>query len=369
MSQTARRSLDVALVLLAAGLAVQVVRGAVIDPNGEARPPSIALLRDPLSVPALRELGLRLDRDGDLDRADALLSFTGRRTWRDGPTEAWLLRRRLDQDRYREAFESADSLLRRDADGTTRPVLFELLIAAAADPLARPALEHTLAAAPWWRGDFLRALGLQGDAAGAQAVLANLALGATPPSPTEYAPFIDRLVAAGTYGDARIAWLAIARPRDPATADVRDGDFAGASDGTPFTWSTATGVGGSSETTTAPDEGATPRALRVDYDGFSMPQLPTQLLVLPAGRYGLSWRERLDPPAPERLFWRVRCADTNAVLARAPPPAAGWRDVTMSVETPRFGCAGQWLELVAESGERRAPVTAWYAAFRLFPSP
>jgi hypothetical protein len=174
---------------------------------------------------------------------------------------------------------------------------------------------------------------------------------------------IDRLVSVGDYDGAYGAWLSVARPRRPAAADLRDGDFAGSSDHTAFTWSAASGLGASSETEAAP------RALRVEYDGYSAPSLPAQLLVRPRAPYLLSWRERVDPASPERLFWRVRCAGTDKVLARAPPPVAGWRTVTLTVEPPDTGCAAQWLELAAAPGERRNPVTGSYAAFRLRGTP
>ena len=67
------------------------------------------------------------------------------------------------------------------------------------------------------------------------------------------------------------------------------------------------------------------------------------------------------------MFWRVRCAGTGKVIARSPQPGAGWRTVTLAVDTLDAGCAAQWLELAAEPGERRDPVTGLYAAFRLQP--
>jgi hypothetical protein len=359
---------DAALVLMAVGLGWLIVEAAFVGPGG-ANPtaePSFRLVRDPLDLPALRELGLRLDRQGRLAEADAILSFVGRRTWRDRPTEVWLLRRRLDQGRYREAIRSVDAVLRQDARGVTRPVLFDLLIAAADDPQARPALVAELTPAPWWRGDFLPALGVRGAPASAVDTLSALALGPTPPLPDEYAPLISRLVSGRDYEGAYTAWRSVARPHGLVTATLRDGDFTGYSDHTPFTWSPASGAGVSSEVEAAP------RALRIDYDGFSAPNLPAQLLIHPPARYRLSWRERVESGDAEdsgRLFWRVRCADTNAVLARGPPPVAGWRAVSLTVEARGAGCPAQWLELAADPGERRSPVTAWYAAFRLQPTP
>jgi hypothetical protein len=368
MNRAAVRTLVAAVALVVAGLALLIVRSALTNPDRDRAASPARLTTDPLYLPALRDLGLRLDRQGRLTEANAILGFVGRRTWRDGPTEAWLLRRRLDEGRYREAFESADSLLRRDADGTARPTLFPLLVAAAADPQARPALVARLSAAPWWRADFLRALGTQGDVVGARAVFSVLAGGPDPPGADEYAPLINRLARAGDYERAYAAWRAIARPAEAVAPILRDGDFDAASDQTPFTWSVATGVGVAGDAGAAPG-GPAARVLRIDYDGYSSPSLPAQLMVDPPLRYGVRWAERVDPAVPEHLFWRVRCADTNQVLARAPRGAPGWRESTMMVERPPSGCTAQWLELVAEPGERRAAVTAWYAAFRLRPVP
>ncbi len=362
MNRAAGWTLDGALVLIAAGLAILIARTALTSPDAaDPAPGPVGLARDPLDLPALRALGLRLDRQGHLGEADAVLSFVGRRSWRDGPTEIWLLRRRLNQGRYREAFESADSLLRRDADGTTRPALFALLIAAADGPEARQALVARLAAAPWWRGDFLRALGTRGDPAGARRVLSHLARGPAPPTAAEYAPFVDRLLGAGDYQEAEADWLEIARPSVRARSAIGGAAFSGVSDGTPFTWRSAEGVGASSEF----EQASTGAVLRVDYDGYSSPTLPARLFVGPPDQYVLSWRQKLDPPTPERLFWRVRCASSARILARAPLAGPGWRNVTMAVRTPAAGCAAQWLELAAAPGERRAPVTAWYAALNV----
>jgi hypothetical protein len=351
--------LDAALVLIGAGLAVLIAQAALTSATDADRPPWPARLsHDPLDLPALRALGLRLDSEGRLDEADAVLAFVGRRTWRDGPTEVWLLRRRLDQDRYGEAFESADSLLRRDADGTTRPALFALFVAAADDVEARPALVARLAAAPWWRRDFLRVLGAQGGVPGARAVFSALARGPAPPAADEYAPLIDRLASAGDYTGAYDAWRSVAGRSTRETSATGGVAFSGVSDGTPFTWRPAGGVGASSEFEPA----STGEALRVDYDGYSSPNLPARLFVAPPDQFVLSWRQKLDPAAPERLFWRVRCAGSGLILARAPPAGSGWRAVAITVRTPATGCAAQWFELAATPGERRAPVTAWYAA-------
>jgi hypothetical protein len=366
--------LDLLLIAAGACLAILIIAAAI--PWTETAPDearSAASLRlDPLNLIALRELGLRQDRQGRLAEAEATFTFVAGRTWRDAPTEAWLVRRRLGQGRLEAAFENADSLLRQDADQTMRPILFPMLTAAAAYVEARPVLEARLALAPPWRSDFLRELGTRGEAAGAARVFVALASGGTPPTPREYAPLINRLVSGGRYRDALDAWSAITGPAGAAEQALRDGDFTGTPDGTAFTWSAAEGVGATSEVGQAP-AGSPGRALRVDYDGFSSPALPAQLLVLAPGRYRLAWREQTDPAGPDRLYWRLRCADSGQALARAsalsptPTDRTGWRAEAMDLEIPAASCVAQWLELIATPGEKREPTTAWYAAFRLVP--
>ncbi len=358
--------------MIAMGLAALIV-SAAIGRDGITAKADKALqqvARDPLDTAVLRTLGLRLDHEGRTAQADAVLSLVGRRTWLDGPTEAWLFRTRLRAGRFTEAFESADSLLRRDGQGELRPALFPVLRAAAHYSEARPALVTRLEAAPWWRTDFLQDLALRGDVDGARLVMATLSAGKAPPNPAEYAPLINRMVNAGTYRAALQAWREIARPEGDAAALLRDGDFAGTSDQTDFTWSVADGVGGSSETGSAPD-GSGGRALRVDYDGYASPRLPAQLLVAPPGRYRVTWREQGDV---RRLAWRVRCVGSGRILARADEGAVSlsqpsrWNDMAMTFEPATAGCDAQWLELAAIAGERRNPVTGWYERLRVAPA-
>ena len=372
--QLSSLALDGILLVIGLGLALAILSAAMTAHNPQ--PPSASVLKrlgnDPLDLPALRDLALGATRRGRSAEADALLSFVARRTWRDGPTEAWLFRERLGQGRFKEAFEHADSLLRRDAEGTLRPALFGVLSGAAAYVEARPALVARLRPAPVWRTDFLQDMAVQGDVAGVRSVLTSLAAGPNPPSAEEYAPFITRLVKAGDYRAALDAWTVVSRRTGPTRANAAAGtlgDLAATPDHTPFTWSAAEGVGATGDVRASPDGSGRP-ALRVDYDGFSTPRLPARMLVLETGRYRVAWRESGDGASAGRLNWRVRCADAGQVIARAEaPPAAGgsadWLSRAMAFEVPQTGCGGQWLELVATPGERRDPGTAWYEGLQL----
>ena len=302
-----------------------------------------------------------------------MLEFVAKRTWRDGPTDAWLLRDRLARGDLPGALACADALLRLDPSGQSRPVLFALLTTTTNFVEARPALSERLSANPWWRQDFLRRLGTHGDPLAATSLFSDLAAGPQPARPSEYAPLINRLVAARDYDGALAAWRQAAPRRSGDRLYLRDGGFAQDWDQTPFTWRPADGVGVTSETRDAVD-GPVRRALRIDYDAFGAPTLPAQLLVIPPGRWRVDWRVRDDAKADERLYWRVRCADTGAILAGAPgrDPAStepGWRSEFLTFATPTGDCRGQWLELVAVPGERRMTLTALYSDFSVRAAP
>lgn len=320
-----------------------------------------AVSANPLDVVALRNLAIAFQSHGQASTADALFGFIGERTWRDEPTETWLIEHRLQEGRFQEAFEQADALLRRNIAEPLRERLMRVLIAAAATEPARPALVDRLAEAPWWRPGFLRQLGAAGDLVGARTVLLGLRNGEAPPRPHEYEPYINRRIAAGEYRGAMEDWNAL--QRHPSRSGLIDPDFIESPDGTPFRWTGVEGVGAS---------GANVRigqslAMVIDYDGFSSPTLPGRLLVLPVGRYRLTWRERLEIGPAERLTWQIRCADATPVQASSTIVAdqGNWRLIRMEFQVPLQACPAQWLTLAAQPGERRNPVVVAYSGFRL----
>lgn len=351
----------VALILLALAWAI-VTRGA----GGETPPANLA--RDPLNTTALRSLGLGFAGKGDMARADALLSFVGRRTWRDGPASGWLLTRRLEQGRFAEAMDQADALLRRDPGESAQTAIFPVLTLAAAYDDPRGTLIERLSLAPWWRTNFLQFLANRGDPSASRAVLLGLRACPHPPTAEEVAPFLAHRIAARDFAGALRDWRALSPSACCAGALIRNGDFTAATDNTPFTWSRAEGAGATSDVTAAPDLPGT-RALRVDYDGSSSPDLPKQLLVLPPGSYRLTWRQRVEATeAADRLGWTVRCAEDQRLLAARPAARSGGGTIeVLDVTVPDSGCQGQWLQLSPSPGDRRSSMTLWSWAFRLEP--
>jgi hypothetical protein len=322
--------------------------------------------REPLNVAAQRTLGLAYDAQKRPDLADGPLDFAGARSWRDSAAHGWLLQRRLVQGRVDAALEEADSLLRRLPEGVPRNRLLAVMVAAANTPQAEPALVKRLVRQPEWRRPFLQLLGMaRDDRGGAHAVLSALARSPAPPSTAEYGPWVSRLVAQRRYGEAIAEWRAFSPRR--AEAYLRDGGFEGASDLTPFTWYLPDSVGATATIDKAPDRPGD-HALRVDWDGFSLPDLPSQLLALPPGRYRLAGESMSESPGQGRLRWRIRCVPDGRQVAEAPALAAGsWRTFRADGDVPAAGCAAQSLALVPEPGERRSDQVIWYDRLSITP--
>jgi hypothetical protein len=358
----ALRALDLGLLALGVLLAVLIVRAALS--GGAALGTTRALAEDPLDTARLAARGLALRAAGRDDLATPLLELAGRAGWRDQRVQAFLLREASVQGLWPEAMEHADALLRADSTGALRPWLFGWLNSAAAFNEPRAALVDRLEAPRcWWRGAWLQQLGATpsagaADDEGANELLRALAASPRPPTAAEYGPYVMRLASSSQAAQALSVWEAMTHRAD---APLRDGTFTAGSDGTPFTWSPASGVGATSAIEPT-DHGG--NDLRVDYDGFSTPTMPAQLLVLGPGAWRLTWRERAAGPAS--MTWRVRCAASGAVLAGATStPSPAWTGRSLEFLVPSAACASQWLELTPSPGERREETSAWYERFRL----
>ena len=100
--------------------------------------------------------------------------------------------------------------------------------------------------------------------------------------------------------------------------------------------------------------------------------MPRQLLVLPPGDYVLQGQVRSDGDGDGlQLGWFVSCAEDARVLARvgAPAPSHGvWSPFAGAFKVPGDGCTGQWLQLEAAPGERRASVMMWYDKLTIRPA-
>lgn len=319
-----------------------------------------ALAATPFNARAVRVLGISVDRRGDADRGDQLVTLAGNWSLRDGPAHAWLVDRRLRQGRYGSAFAHADALMRRKPE--LQPQLFKLMrIAVAHEPRALSAVAERLAEAPSWRRGFLFDLSARPEGfSPAMSLALMLQKSRAPLNDDELGVLLTHLVQARQYRPA--AELRRRLGRDGETPF--DGVFDDRPGPAPFRWFVGSGAGATVEI--APDDVvAGQSALRVEYDGYSTPGLVRQFTALPAGAYELQARWRSETPvAADRLAWVVACAEDGRVVARSVQPAAatptGWRATAVRFEVPRAGCEGQWLQLKASPGERRTTLVVWY---------
>lgn len=323
-----------------------------------------AVRSEPLDVEALRTLGLALDKEGRDAEAAGVLGFAGRRSWRDGPTHLWLLKRRILSGDLQGGFKDADSLMRR-APESERP-LFQLFVAAAADPRAIEPLAERLAARPPWRKDFLKALvqspaGL--DRAGG--VYAALAATRAPPSVAEIGDYLRALAGSGRYDEAERQWRSLSpRTWSARRGGVSNGAFSGAPAPQPFGWTLGDGQSGSAaiEATGEPAHGD---ALHVIYDGYSRSELASQVLLLAPGAWRVTVAMHsagLDAEASS-LRWTVHCLGAGQASvgpASSATGAGGWRVLSIDVALPPQGCAAQALRLEPGAGERSRAADVWF---------
>ncbi len=346
-------------------LALAQARLAAQDPAHAALYARRALADSPLKVAALSTFGVALDQAGRPAQADQVMTFAGRRGWRDALTQFWLLGHRLRARQYDLAFQRADALLRR-ADRFRPVILSSLIYVTDHDPSAMPALIRRLRYAPDWRDAFFMQIASDPTPASEgleRHLLESLRSSEAPASDTEIAGLVQRSVRGGRYAQAMADWRQLSRLAPPAGELVVDGDFDHDGGIEPFGWSMPNGVGWTASAEPAP-AGGHGRALRLQYDGFSRPQPFGQLLVLRPGSYSLSGRSYLESGfADVAPHWLVSCVQSpsNALPAYSNPngPTSLWRDFRVDFSVPS-GCAAEILRLAADPGDHHSETVIWY---------
>jgi hypothetical protein len=330
--------------------------------DGAARLAGRALQLAPLNASALATYGIAKDQLGQPQQADQAMSLAGKLGWRDIVTQLWLLRERLLASDYDAAFDHADALMRRQ--NVAPRALCLALASAARDPRSIQPLARRLADNPPWRLPFfvfLSAYAQPPETDVARALMVRLASGTAPPTNSELAVYLRRLVSDQRFDEASRDWRLLTRGAGQ-TGYVYDGAFDRPLGETPFDWTYQDAVGWSAGVTDSPGQGHG-QALRVEYDGVSPPQPVRQLLILPAGAYRLSGRSYDDGDAdPKVLAWRISCTASDQTLANVPTPggAGQWNAFSTELVVPPARCPAQWLALVAEPGDVRTDIAVWY---------
>lgn len=306
---------------------------------------------------SLLALSLPQDRRGPLMEAAASLSH------RDDRADRWLFEDGMSRGEYAQALRHADALMRRQSPDE-RVEVSRRILPYMSRPAAFAATVDRLATSPSWRGSFLtQMIALGEDTDESFWMLKALRATAAPPTPSELAQFLRRLVAERRFAEAHRAWVALAPAQERAgRALLADGEFDGGKPTPPFGWNLDSATAGYGEM--VPSEGGSGKALRVSHDGRSRQWLVRQLVVLPPGVYRLKGQVRTPSElSADSMGWTVICEGAAEPLLLVPAPATGggWKAFSATFTVPA-GCAAQSLVLNSRPRGGTTPVEVWYDA-------
>lgn len=305
-----------------------------------------ALLASPMSGEGAAALGtarLVLNPGADVYPAFRYSRFLTRRT---PLTELWFIEYLSAKGDVAGALQTYDHLFR--VSDYYREQFLPVLVTASAEPEVARGMTRVLATRPPWRNEYYS--GLLGTFPGPEQFLALVRAFRFDPRDAEDVDRLSlammRLVQAKRADLAYNLYRAVARRPGPP-AFLRDGDFRHVGAFAPFDWMLTQ----SDELVATPgtnDAGAS--VLQLSNRGGRPGVLARQLLLLPAGRYRLTFAvgdvagEGMDRPRMQ-----VTCADAASTLSDTlfpVAPAAG-RDVRADFAVPSQGCAAQWLTVQA----------------------
>jgi hypothetical protein len=331
-----------------------------------------ALLSDPLDSRALSLLGLVAERQGDLARAETLMSLSAARSWRNPESHFWLFAQAIRRGKFEEALAQADGLLRTNRRYSTP--IFPVLTLIGTDPAGLAALKGALAANPPWRGSFLGEAVAQGANDRLMTELyQSLIHSSQPPTADEMKPYLNRLTQMARFEEAYQDWRATSLPAETPVRYLYNGNFEAPLDGLPFNWVFDFISGAEIRITQAPDRG-NKHAMRVEFSGARAKLGRVgQLLMLTPGSYDLELAVKVSGLRSERgLVWQISCAESGLMLAETNPVTgtAPWTDLKVKFSVPSSDCRAQWLRLIIPArtaSEAEIEGEVWFQNFRITP--
>lgn len=304
---------------------------------------SVAALRDqPLSVTALRALGVSAAITGQDRTAAQAMATAETLSRRDLPTELWLIEDRVARGDVPGALIHYDRAL--TTSDTAPDLLVPVLVGAAADPAVARPLARMLARRPmWWRDYAVQLVQRNPSSAGTATIVAALRLDPGVAADRELlSTAMTRLADSGRADlAARIA------PVGATTGPIRNGGFQTEPALAPFDWRLA--ADGELGAEVAARDGGSD-ALFLDARGGRGGEVARQLLTLAPGRYrigGVAGDVAIASEAPGLTLTCSGDAGPIARLRTGVAPATGAR-FTAEFTVPQ-NCVGQWLVLDATS--------------------
>lgn len=311
-----------------------LVRSDFGDATREA---DAALRLSPISVPAVRTLGLIAAARGS-PRGDELMSISASLGWRDPPTQLWSIEAAERSGEPAKALERAEALFRERA---FQAAAFSALARAPAQQRLIAHLATRLAVSPDWRVSMFDSLSdlPDEDLPAVEKLLGALANTATPATPDEVQPLVDALVHRSRLDAAQRIWSA-----------SRSGNYL---------------ANGGFELT---DSQHLPKYWRVDDRDLSSVQVAKtagqhrrvaqlvssrsaatlfQKLYLTPGEYTLTYQARVEGGAGAYVEWQLRCAGSRVSQTAAQTIAPGnqWVQVSHVLTVSKRDCPIQRLAL------------------------
>lgn len=275
----------------------------------------------PMDAAALRTLGEARNR---LKRGsgDEEMVMAARLTWRDGPTQVWVIERAILTGQLLIAGERVEAMARRNE---ARELVYAMTRLLALDPQMRERIIGNLAEKPVWRQGFLTdgAPKTRQQLEALALILEGLAVSRAPANIAEARMTIDELLLAGEGVQAwqlRNKLFGQQSSRDSLLSDSgfqrSDTSYQPADNNTLFDWRVYASGGSEAGVEDDPDR----KGNRVVYAAWrSGPpaELMTRITALPPGAYRFRYRVRAVPQGPEALRWDLRCGTGGG------PPFAG----------------------------------------------
>lgn len=338
--------------------------------DAAVRQARLILARQPLDRTALRLLAMANEGLGRPQVADDIAAVASFVSWRDPYAERRLFLAMAERGKIEDAARRADALSRLTGSRTQGLASLNLLLLL---PGGVDAVAARLATRPPWRGDYFSD-GRHGLALAPQKtipLLRALARTGAPATPAEIDKAMAFLVAVDLGPEAWAYWRDTRRLSAGALMD--DPDFQAVrvqqtgQIRSPFAWSIPADalvrVLGSHDAEGAP-------ALQLEAGGDRSGLFVSRRLIIPAGRYRLSYRASGEANPLERLHADVRC--TAGVQAKAEPVlaphAAGSSTSNVSEVTIPENCGPVTLGFTLETSEFAAPATFSISQVALRPS-
>ena len=323
---------------------------------------SRALATQPFEGRALRVLGAVAERQGDRERAYALMRLSVAAAPRDTAAQFWLAIHALNDRDLDGALKRMDRLLRFEPQ--TLDEVFPVLSTIALSPVGVGALSRYLVADAPWRPEFMNRLVKQENSSADVARLFRAITRAGGElSEGELDLLANRLLRLRDWPQLRK--LLLARAPDYADNLLQDGGFDGAGHGPLLGWSIRKVRGADVLLATPADTGE--RALRLLFHDRRVPfRHVSQTLLLKPGHYQLSGRARLeDLRTALGLSWNLSCVETNASLGKSERllGSSRWRDFGFAFVVPDENCGAQLLQLVLDAriaAEQQVAGEAWF---------